>query len=149
MRSPSNGNADMTDQPTAGAALDMPLIIENVTGEPYPADDQPHRYIVRVNREPLASFEVVRSLGYAACLRAAADAIDPPTPASGPVEADDRLAVAVQALKKIDRAHGSKERATDKLILIKRAVSEALALLTSGGQPVTDTYKLEGGEAGE
>ena len=53
----------------------MPLLIENVTDLPR-ADDKPHDYIVRVNRRPLARFQVVRNLGYSACLRAAADAID-------------------------------------------------------------------------
>lgn len=53
----------------------MPLLIENVTDLPR-SDDLPHDYILRVNRKPLAKFQVVRALGYAACLRAAAYALD-------------------------------------------------------------------------
>lgn len=54
----------------------MALWIQNVTDGDRP-DDEPHDYVVRINRqEPLAVFQHVRSLGAAECLRAAADAID-------------------------------------------------------------------------
>ena len=56
----------------------MALWIQNVTpggitGRP---DDQPHDYVVRINDKELGRFQHVRALGAAACLRAAADAID-------------------------------------------------------------------------
>jgi len=54
----------------------MALWIQNISplGR---AEDQPHDYIVRINNEPpLARFQHVRNKGAAACLRAAADAID-------------------------------------------------------------------------
>jgi len=52
------------------------LWIQNVTPEDRP-DDQPHDYVVRLNRNPpLATFQHVRNKGAAACLRAAADAIE-------------------------------------------------------------------------
>lgn len=54
----------------------MALWIQNIS-IPIPPDDEPHNYAVRVNQHPpLATFWHVRSLGAAACLRAAADAID-------------------------------------------------------------------------
>ena len=53
------------------------LWIQNVTEDADRPDDEPHDYAVRINRdEPLARFQHVRSLGAAACLRAAADAIE-------------------------------------------------------------------------
>lgn len=55
----------------------MALWIQNVTNDPYLPDDQPHTYVVRLNQDPpLAGFQHVRERGAAACLRAAADAID-------------------------------------------------------------------------
>lgn len=84
------------------------------------------------------------------------------TPASEPVEADDRLAVAVEraiealeALEAFPSNAGEVEgRITEKgartIDGCLRDIREAIALLTSGGgQPVTDPYKLDGGEAGE
>ena len=54
----------------------MALWIQNVTQGDRP-DDQPHDYVVRINqRPPLATFQHVRADGAAACLRAAADAIE-------------------------------------------------------------------------
>lgn len=54
----------------------MALWIQNVTDGDR-SDDEPHDYVVRINwQEPLATFQHVRSLGAAECLRAAADAID-------------------------------------------------------------------------
>lgn len=54
----------------------MALWIQNISN-PVPSDDEPHTYIVRVNQNPpLAGFQHVRNRGAAACLRAAADAID-------------------------------------------------------------------------
>lgn len=55
----------------------MALWIQNITGDPSRPDDQTHDYAVRVNNgRPLALFQHVRTDGAAACLRAAADAID-------------------------------------------------------------------------
>lgn len=54
----------------------MALWIQNITPDVRP-DDEPHEYAVRINGEPpLAYFQHVRADGAAACLRAAADAID-------------------------------------------------------------------------
>ena len=75
----------------------MPLLIENVTELPRP-DDRPHDYILRVNRRPLAKFQAVRSLGYAACLRAAADALDKAPIYTHPAAPSaDKLRIAVEA----------------------------------------------------
>lgn len=55
----------------------MALWIQNITPDPFRPDDQAHDYAVRINNDPpLALFAHVRSAGAAACLRAAADAID-------------------------------------------------------------------------
>ena len=56
----------------------MALWIQNITpGRP---DDQPHLYKVAINQNPpLAYFQHVRAAGAAACLRAAADAIEAQT----------------------------------------------------------------------
>ena len=52
------------------------LWINNVS-PPGTPDNQPHDYIVRINNlPPLATFQHVRNLGAAECLRAAADAIE-------------------------------------------------------------------------
>lgn len=52
------------------------LWIQNITPA-YRPDDQPHDYVVRINNHPpLATFRHVRNEGPAACLRAAADAIE-------------------------------------------------------------------------
>lgn len=52
------------------------LWIQNVSEMSRP-DTQPHDYVVRINQQPpLARFQHVRAHGAAACLRAAADAID-------------------------------------------------------------------------
>lgn len=54
----------------------MALWIQNITEDDRP-DHLPQDYAVRINNNPpLAMFEHVRSEGAAACLRAAADAID-------------------------------------------------------------------------
>ena len=54
----------------------MALWIQNITPDER-SDHLPHDYAVRINNNPpLALFEHVRSRGAAACLRAAADAID-------------------------------------------------------------------------
>lgn len=54
------------------------LWIQNVSPDFHTRpDDVPHDYTVQVNDQPpLARFTHVRNLGAAACLRAAADAID-------------------------------------------------------------------------
>lgn len=56
----------------------MALWIQNISpdfGER--PDDQPHEYAVRINNDPpMAYFIHVRAEGAAACLRAAADALD-------------------------------------------------------------------------
>lgn len=78
------------------------------------------------------------------------------TPASGPVEADDRLAVALEAFRVLaDETSPFDELKMPLQVKIAKDLTrrieiaaEALALLTSGEQPVTDPYKLEGGEAG-
>lgn len=55
----------------------MALWIQNITPETDRPDDEPHDYAVRINGEPpLAYFTHIRAEGAAACLRAAADAID-------------------------------------------------------------------------
>lgn len=55
----------------------MALWIQNITPAPLPADSEPHLYAVRINQHPpMATFQHVRGLGAAACLRAAADALD-------------------------------------------------------------------------
>ena len=57
----------------------MALWIQNVTEGNRP-DDQTHDYTVQINGgPPLATFQHVRDRGAAACLRAAADAIDAET----------------------------------------------------------------------
>lgn len=52
------------------------LWIQNVT-RGYVPDDMPHSYVVKINNQPpLAHFTHVRLDGAAACLRAAAEAIE-------------------------------------------------------------------------
>jgi len=67
------------------------LWIQNVTPGERP-DNEPHDYVVRINREPpLGVFRHVRELGAAECLRAAANTIDgKPTPPAAVVEALER-----------------------------------------------------------
>lgn len=67
------------------------LWIQNVTPGERP-DNEPHDYVVRINREPpLGVFRHVRDLGAAECLRAAAVAIDgKPTPPASVVEAMEK-----------------------------------------------------------
>lgn len=67
------------------------LWIQNVTPGERP-DNEPHDYVVRINREPpLGVFRHVRELGAAECLRAAANTIDgKPTPPAAVVEAMER-----------------------------------------------------------
>ncbi len=75
------------------------LWIQNVTPGERP-DNEPHDYVVRINREPpLGVFQHVRELGAAECLRAAAVAIDrKPTPPAAVVEAME------QALRFYDKS---------------------------------------------
>ena len=55
----------------------MALWIQNITPDPFRPDNRPHDYAVRINNDrPLATFTHRRDMGAAACLRAAADAID-------------------------------------------------------------------------
>ena len=56
----------------------MALWIQNISPDVATRpSDHPHDYAVRINNEPpLATFQHVRANGAAACLRAAADAID-------------------------------------------------------------------------
>jgi len=56
----------------------MALWIQNISRDfDTRPDDQPHDYAVRINNDPpLATFRHVRALGAAACLRAAAEAIE-------------------------------------------------------------------------
>lgn len=55
----------------------MALWIQNVTTDPFTPDRHPSDYVVRINNDPpLARFTHCRVEGAAACLRAAADAID-------------------------------------------------------------------------
>lgn len=59
----------------------MALWIQNITPDPIPPDTEAHLYAVRINQHPpLATFSHMRALGAAACLRAAADAIDATPP---------------------------------------------------------------------
>ena len=63
------------------------MIIENL-GPTSPEEDHPgglRNYRVRVNREPIASFQHYREDGLADCLRLAAEAIDEAR-AKGPAE---------------------------------------------------------------
>ncbi|MBS7699199.1 MULTISPECIES: hypothetical protein [unclassified Chelatococcus] len=53
------------------------LWIQNVTPEGFArSDDQPHDYVLKINRNELARFQHIRAKGAAECLRAAADAFD-------------------------------------------------------------------------
>ncbi|MFI8683221.1 hypothetical protein ACIGFJ_12740 [Brevundimonas diminuta] len=55
----------------------MALWIQNITPDPFTPDSHPSDYVVRINNDaPLAHFQHRRIDGAAACLRAAADAID-------------------------------------------------------------------------
>lgn len=55
----------------------MALWIQNITDDPLVSDDELSDYAVQINNAPpLATFQHRRIDGAAACLRAAADAID-------------------------------------------------------------------------
>lgn len=53
----------------------MALWIQNVTPDNR-SDDEPHDYVLRLNQREMARFQHLRSAGAAACLRAAAEALD-------------------------------------------------------------------------
>lgn len=143
----------MTDQPTAGAAL-KPCAHCGSEPEVRFAMDEHWVHCTRCKA----------SAGLKRGRQEAIAAWNTRTPASGPVEADDRLAVAVEAVLDLaakaveDHQREGREwvpgslwdditrQAAGRIRAIK---PQALALLTSGEQPVTDPYKLDGGEAGE
>ncbi len=168
------GVPDMTDQPTAGVAL-KPC--------PHCGGERAHTFYVRDGRQAGCPDCGARS-GSAFHGRAdqpsaeerAIAAWNTRTPASGPVEADDRLAVApydrgrrdilnallalnptVAERLRVLKAEGEPNpegKLPFDVVFWVTSVAEQLGIepredTLSGKQPVSDPYKLDGGEAGE